>query len=955
MLSQQRKTRSSQRNRTRSTIKTWVLGFMVLALAGMIIAGPKLFGQTPTIAHPAAAGTNAKASATNKVTPISPAGTNAKNSAGVSAISPAGTNAKGSAGVSAMSPAGTNAKSSATAGAVAAPPPSTSEAAASKTAGGGEAISLPFGKEAWLPLYIVLFAALIALAFGYFWLQKTLKQDPGSERMQGVASAVQEGAMAYLGRQVRTMIPLVIVIALGLFILYYNQYGKIAPESAMKLAIGVAIAFILGVTASYLAGYVGMGVAVRGNVRVANAALSSFKRALETAFQAGAVSGMFTVGLGLLGATITFMVFQQDAMFVLVGFGFGGSLAALFMRVGGGIFTKAADVGADLVGKVEAGIPEDDPRNAATIADNVGDNVGDCAGMAADVFESYEVTLVAAIILAAAVGRTLQDAGFGLLNVPAGLAPTFTAVFTLKLVIFALLARAVGVVASIVGVLAVQGKDDPNMNPMTPINTGFLVSAIIASLGFFVVGYMVFNDINFANQVPFIGTATSDSLKLHQQFLSLGANFWWLAPLATFIGIFLTQVIGKLTEYFTADDKKPVTEIASSAKTGPATLILAGLSEGLESSVWGIVAIAVTIYLAYILFPIPALAAYAIALTGLGLLATTGYVLAMDTYGPISDNANGIFEMSGALKNKDGSENKAAHNIVARLDMVGNTTKALTKGFAIATAVIAAVALYRSFLDTVASAQIAKGLMIGNQAEILVRNIQVNLPDVFVGLLIGGAIPFLFSSFAIRAVSRAAVQLVEEVRRQFRTIPGIWDYTGVGEKGKPDYGRCVEISTAAAQKELLGPGLLAVFSPILVGFWLGAYALGGFLAGAILAGQLMAVFMSNTGGAWDNAKKKIEDGFLGGKGSEAHKAGVIGDTVGDPLKDTAGPALNPMIKVMNLVAILVAPATIQLQDSPLKWIVVLIALIVLIVAVSFSKRGGVESSAEESTAVARKA
>jgi K(+)-stimulated pyrophosphate-energized sodium pump len=426
-----------------------------------------------------------------------------------------------------------------------------------------------------------------------------------------------------------------------------------------------------------------------------------------------------------------------------------------------------------------------------------------------------------------------------------------------------------------------------------------------------------------------------------------------MAFLATFIGIVLTQVIGKITEYFTADDKKPVTEIASSAKTGPATLILSGLSEGLESSVWGIVAIAATIFGAFVLFPNPAFAAYAIALAGLGLLATTGYVLAMDTYGPISDNANGIFEMSGALKNEDGSENSAAHNIVARLDMVGNTTKALTKGFAIATAVIAAVALYRSFLDTVAGAQIDKGILVNGEAAILVQNIQVNLPNVFVGLLIGGAVPFLFSSFAIRAVSRAAVQLVEEVRRQFKTIPGIWDYTGVGEKGKPDYARCVAISTTAAQRELLGPGLLAVFSPIFVGFWLGAYALGGFLAGCILVGQLMAVFMSNTGGAWDNAKKKIEDGFLGGKGSEAHKAGVIGDTVGDPFKDTAGPALNPMIKVMNLIAILVAPATVLLQDSYLKWVVAAVALIILIIAISFSKRGGEASEGGDTEAVTR--
>jgi K(+)-stimulated pyrophosphate-energized sodium pump len=852
-------------SRANRKVKTWFLTLMMVVLAGFLFVGPRLLAQTST--------------------PVTSA--------------PAYSQSVDHAG-----------------------------AAASEH--GGEAIQLPWGDEAWMPLFIVLGGALIALAFGAYWLFKTLKQDPGSERMRGVAAAVQEGAMAYLARQVKTMAPVVIVLGIGLFILYKNQYAFMdaqEPGISTTLGLGVAIAFLLGVTASYLAGYVGMGVAVRGNVRVANAALSSFKSALEIAFQAGAVSGMFTVGLGLLGATITFMIFQQNAMFVLVGFGFGGSLAALFMRVGGGIFTKAADVGADLVGKVEAGIPEDDPRNAATIADNVGDNVGDCAGMAADVFESYEVTLVAAIILAAAVGGTLQHAGFGSI-----LGAGFTSTFTLKLVIYALLVRAVGVVASIIGVLAVRGKDDPNMNPMTPINTGFFVSALIASAGFLGVSYWVFGDV-VPPPAP-IG-ASGD----YRALADVIRNFWWLSFLATFFGIVLTQVIGKITEYFTAAEKKPVTEIAASARTGPATLILAGLSEGLESSVWAILAIAATIFGAYTLFPDPAMAAYAIALAGLGLLATTGYVLAMDTYGPISDNANGIFEMSGALKNADGTENKAAHNIVSRLDMVGNTTKALTKGFAIATAVIAAVSLYRSFIDTVAV----------KDASILTKNIQVNLPDVFIGLLIGGAVPFLFSSFAIRAVSRAAVQLVEEVRHQFRTIPGIWEYTGVGEKGKPDYAKCVAISTAAAQKELLGPGILAVFSPILVGFWLGAYALGGFLAGAILCGQLMAVFMSNTGGAWDNAKKKIEDGFLGGKGSEAHKAGVIGDTVGDPLKDTAGPALNPMIKVMNLVAILVAPSTVVMHGTAGGWAMAIVSLLILTGAVLFSKRGGVETSSETSS------
>jgi len=874
-----------------------MLGILVLVMAFGIIAGPKLLGQQPT---------NAASTAVNQ---------------DASTMAPGRSALAGSPADRPEVDPGTVVQTQATA--------PKSESA------GGEAIQLPWSNTAVPALLIVLGAAILALIFGAFWLKKTLAQDPGSERMQGVAAAVQEGAMAYLARQVKTMIPLVIVIGAGLFFLYQNQYAGIEGVNANVLALGVALAFVLGVTASYLAGYVGMGVAVRGNVRVANAALSSFKRALETAFQAGAVSGMFTVGLGLLGATITFFVFKENAMFVLVGFGFGGSLAALFMRVGGGIFTKAADVGADLVGKVEAGIPEDDPRNAATIADNVGDNVGDCAGMAADVFESYEVTLVAAIILAAAVGGTLAASGFGTLGVGAA-AASFTSIFTLKLVIYALLIRAVGVVASIIGIMAVKGKDDPNMNPMHPINVGQYVSIAIAALGFLLVSYIV-----FAPGMNTFGTLPVVPAGANAELAALVGRFWWLAFVATSLGIVLTFVIAKLTEYFTADDKKPVTEIASAAKTGPATLILSGLAEGLESSVWGIVAIAATIYGAYIIFAgQPAFAAYAIALTGLGLLATTGYVLAMDTYGPISDNANGIFEMSGALKNADGTENKPAHNVVARLDMVGNTTKALTKGFAIATAVIAAVSLYRSFLDTVAT----------RDPSILVKNIQVNLPDVFVGLLIGGAIPFLFSSFAIRAVSRAAVQLVEEVRRQFKTIPGIWEYTGVGEYGKPDYARCVAISTTAAQRELLGPGLLAVFSPILVGFWLGAYALGGFLAGCILVGQLMAVFMSNTGGAWDNAKKKIEDGFLGGKGSEAHKAGVIGDTVGDPLKDTAGPALNPMIKVMNLVAILVAPSAVVAQlpgHGVSKWVVTALALIVLIIAISFSKRGGVSEEGKE--------
>jgi K(+)-stimulated pyrophosphate-energized sodium pump len=740
-----------------------------------------------------------------------------------------------------------------------------------------ENIALPkLGSSEMTILYAVLLSALIALVYGALMAIKTTRQSPGSQGMQDVAKAIQEGALAYLGKQVRTMIPFVLALAIVLFFLYRGIYKQ--PEEQM-LPIGIAIAFLMGVAASYGAGYVGMGLAVKGNVRTANAALSSFKKALETAFQAGTVSGMFTVGLGLLGATIIFLIFQEHAMQVLVGFGFGGSLAALFMRVGGGIFTKAADVGADLVGKVEKNIPEDDPRNAATIADNVGDNVGDCAGMAADVFESYEVTLVAAIILGFAAYRAY----------PA---------FGLTLIFYPLLVRAVGVFASIIGTWVVRGKDDANMNPMRPINVGFYTSAILAVIGFGIVCLLYLNNPNTG--IPY-----------------------WKFFFATLMGIILAVIIGWLTEHFTATEKKPVTEIANASKTGAATLLLAGLAEGMESSVWALLAICATMFGSMAIFGGDLIMSfYGIALAGLGLLTTTGFILAMDTYGPISDNANGIFEMSGALK--EGSGNEGAHKIVAKLDAVGNTTKALTKGFAIATAVIAATALFASFV------QDAK----------LTAGIQVNLPPVFIGLLIGAAVPVLFSSFAIRAVGRAAGLLVEEVRRQFREIPGIMEGTN-----KPEYAKCVAIATTAAQKELLGPGILAIFTPILVAFAMGyddpksgAMALGGYLAGAIVSAQLWAVFMSNTGGAWDNAKKKIEEGLFGGKGTEYHKAAVIGDTVGDPLKDTAGPALNPLIKVMNLVGILIAPVAISPISMGARIGIVAGCFVLLAIAVSFSKR-----------------
>ncbi|HTY13815.1 MAG TPA: sodium-translocating pyrophosphatase [Candidatus Omnitrophota bacterium] len=729
-------------------------------------------------------------------------------------------------------------------------------------------------------LWFVLGSALIALAYGVYIAWKVLKAPQGSKEMVEVAQAIQEGSAAYLSRQFKVMGIFIAIIAVLLYIIYAPLY----PGNVV-LPLGISIAFLLGSFASAGAGYVGMSLAVRANVRVANAALTSFKNALEIAFQAGSVSGMFTVGLGLLGATIIFLIFGQDAMKVLVGFGFGGCLVALFMRIGGGIYTKAADVGADLVGKVEKNIPEDDPRNAAVIADNVGDNVGDCAGMAADVFESYEVTLVAAIILGAA---TMADKGFAAIyGAAAGL-------MALKLIIYPLLVRSVGVFASIIGTLSVRGKDSQEIgDPMKPINFGFWIAAIVSIIGFMTVNFYYLKD-------PKTGAPD------------------WRFSLATFVGIVLAVVIEQITNYYTHTEHAPVKETSYASKTGPATIILTGFGLAQESSVWSILAIAATIFASYTIFGGNiALSAYGVALAGLGLLTTTGFILAMDTFGPISDNANGVFEMSGALKGK-GSR---AEEIVSRLDAVGNTTKALTKGFAIATAVIAAIALFRSFIT---------------EGGLVATGIQINETNVFIGLLIGGAVPFLFSSFLIKAVSKAAFFVVEEVRRQFREIPGIME-----KKNKPEYFKCVDIVTTAAQKELIGPAILAVFTPVAVGFSFGIAALGGYLVGTILVGQLLAVLLANSGAIWDNAKKAIELGLHGGKGSESHKASVIGDTVGDPFKDTAGPAINPLIKVMNLVAIIITP--LILRDFPIevKAPIVAVCVILIITATWLNKRGSI--------------
>ena len=759
-------------------------------------------------------------------------------------------------------------------------------------------ITLPsFGGVESVLLWLVLGTAAAALAYGWWLSARVLRRSAGPASMQAVAAAIQEGAAAYLRRQLRTMSVFIVLTFVALYILYRPIY------STPTLAFGIALAFLGGCLASYGAGFVGMNLAVRGNVRTAYAATrNSFPEALETAFQAGTVSGMFTVGLGLLGATLIFVLFRGDATRVLIGFGFGGSLVASFMRIGGGIYTKAADVGADLVGKVEVGIPEDDPRNAATIADNVGDNVGDCAGMAADVFESFEVTLVAAIILGAG---TLLEPHFQALYGPA--APAFA----LKLILFPLLVQAVGVLASILGTRFVRAQDREG-NPMGPITRGFGISAIAA-----LVGVALVNGFYLTNP----RTGNPDW------------RFWF----AIFAGVVLALVTRWLTDQFTSPDRRPVTEMAYSTKTGPATFLLSGLGYGLESSVWAILAISATILTSYTIFQGDmALAGYGVALAGLGLLTMTGYILAMDTYGPIVDNANGIFEMSGISRGEDSQ----ASRILAHLDEAGNTTKALTKGFAIATAVIAATALFRSFVDQahlLTSPESVLGALAqaGSAASAALGRvgIQVNLPLIFIGLLMGGAVPFLVSAFLIRAVGRSAFEVVEEVRRQFREIPGILQGTA-----RPDYQRTVDIVTRAAQRELLSPAVVAIAAPIMVGMGLGAAPLGGFLAGAILTGQLLAVFMANTGGAWDNAKKKIEDGFLGGKGTEFHKAGVIGDTVGDPLKDTAGPALNPLIKVMNLVSILVAPVAIAPLGAGARITVVAVALLLIAWAVAMNRR-----------------
>jgi K(+)-stimulated pyrophosphate-energized sodium pump len=748
----------------------------------------------------------------------------------------------------------------------------------------------------WIWLMISAATALIALAVGFVLAQGVLKADQGTDAMKEIALAIQEGAMAYLRRQFRTigliLIPLVVVVFVtSTEVLKPVGFdGGSSGLSFVQSGLARTIAFVVGCFMSGLTGLIGMSLAVRGNVRTAAAARSgSLPAALTVAFRTGGVAGMFTVGLGLLGATTIIMLFQNTSSAILIGFGFGGSLLALFLRVGGGIFTKAADVGADLVGKVEQGIPEDDPRNPATIADNVGDNVGDCAGMAADLFESYEVTLVASIILGVAAFKSIDA------NPALGL-------------IFPLIVRAIGVLASIVGVFAVKATDK-DTSALAPINRGFLIAGVLTVIGTLIVS------------LTYVGNEHD--------------NAGWKVFGAVVSGLVLAQVVSRLTEYFTSTEDAPVREIADATRTGPATTVLAGISSGLESSVWAIVAIAAALGVALALGGDNLqFALYLVALTGMGMLATTGVVVSEDTFGPVADNAAGIAEMSGEFSGE-------AQRVMVSLDAVGNTTKAVTKGFAIGSAVIAAVALFASFIETIA-AELGLDLKGSELFTDPATTINVANPKTFIGMLIGGSIAFMFSALAIRAVGRTAGVVVEEVRRQFA------DGKIMSGERRPDYGPVIDICTKASLRELLTPALLAVLTPVIVGFGIGYAALGGFLAACILTGQLMANFLSNAGGAWDNAKKYIEDGNYGGKGSESHKAAVIGDTVGDPFKDTAGPALNPLIKVMNLVSLLVLPAVISLRNNdPARYTVAGASLVVLLAAIFWSKRSnaGISSDA----------
>jgi K(+)-stimulated pyrophosphate-energized sodium pump len=729
----------------------------------------------------------------------------------------------------------------------------------------GSVKGIEFGGFENAALLAVMLVSVAAIGVAFVLRQQVLANPEGTDKMREIAAAIQDGSRAYLNRQFRTV---AVFVALLFFLLL------LLDADSTSVRIGRSVAFLVGAVFSAVAGRTGMSLAVRANVRVAAAAdQGGLLRAMPIAFRAGGVAGMFVVGLGLLGATAVVFAYKGDAANVLFGFGFGAALLAMFMRVGGGIFTKAADVGADLVGKVEKSIPEDDPRNAAVIADNVGDNVGDCAGMAADLFESFEVTLVAAIVLGVAAFPDRPIVGL----------------------LFPLMVQAIGILSSIVGIWLVRPRSETE-GGMQAINRGFFGAALTAAVGVGVVSLAYVHD--------------------------------WRPIAAVVLGLVLASVIQLMTSYYTGTQYKPVREIAQASETGPATTVLAGFAIGLESTVYAVLAIVGAIVGATLIGSGEGLdfQLYMVSLAGMGMLSTVGVVISMDTFGPISDNAQGIAEMSGSVGER-------GNEVLTALDAVGNTTKAITKGMAIATAVLAATSLFGSFRRALLTAGVAPENV----------DIRIDRPEVLIGLLIGGSVAFMFSAQAIRAVGRAAGRVVFEVRKQFREHPGIMDYSE-----RPDYAAVVDICTRDSLRELLTPGLLAVITPIATGFLFQAEALGAYLAGAILTGQLLAVMLSNAGGAWDNAKKYVEDGHHGGKNSEPHKATVIGDTVGDPFKDTAGPALNPLIKVMNLVAVLIAPTVVALSDEPVRFLLAVVGIAVLAWALwRSSHAGGAELIGEQ--------
>jgi K(+)-stimulated pyrophosphate-energized sodium pump len=741
---------------------------------------------------------------------------------------------------------------------------------------------------------VVAVVALIALAIGFVLRKEVLAADEGTSKMQEIGRAVQEGATAYLNRQFKTLGVFVVVVFVLLFAL---------PASSLGERIGRSVFFLIGALFSATIGSLGMRLATAANIRVASAAREEGGRekATRIAFRTGGVVGMFTVGLGLFGAAVVVLVYAGGAPRVLEGFGFGAALLAMFMRVGGGIFTKAADVGADLVGKVEQGIPEDDPRNAATIADNVGDNVGDCAGMAADLFESYAVTLVAALILG-------------------------TAAFGLQGLLFPLIVPAIGVLTAVIGVYITRTR--ANEGSLKTINRSFYISAVISAVLCAVAAY-VYLPSTFGALTGATDTTVAADMGTSDPRL--------IATIAVIIGIVLAAAILRLTGYFTGTEDKPVQDVGRSSLTGAATVILSGISIGFESAVYTALVISAAVFGSFALATGSiTMSLFAVALAGTGLLTTVGVIVAMDTFGPVADNAQGIAEMSGDVEG-------AGVDILTELDAVGNTTKAITKGIAIATAVLAATALFGSYRDAITQAlreageQVDPSKLLSSQFGTGFAN-EVFAPNTLVGVIIGASVVFMFSGLAINAVTRAAGAIVFEVRRQFRENPGIMEGTV-----RPEYGRVVDICTRDSLRELATPGLLAIFAPIAVGFGLGLGPLAGYLAGAIATGTLMAIFLANSGGAWDNAKKLVEDGNHGGKGSPAHEATIIGDTVGDPFKDTAGPSINPLIKVMNLVSVLIAPAVVAFsvgpaQNTPVRIVIALVALAIIVGAVVVAKR-----------------